>query len=107
MPIVGRVGVGTAGPLDPAKITLEFLHRGLKINGLPRSASMHPAQPPDRGEFIGREIPVVGLGNQRILHSQIVVQRARSGRALETPAPRPVAFVDLANVAGIGALYSF
>ena len=104
MPVVGRVGVGPASPGDPAVIAQELFDLRLQINRLPRRASMHAAHPTDRGEFVGWEIPVVGLRDQRVFYSQIVIPFARSRRALKTPAPRPVAFVHLADVAGIGTL---
>src|SRR5258708_4737031 len=101
MPIVGRVGVGPASPGDPTISRIpELLNLGLQINRLPRRAPMHPAQPTDVGKLVGWEIPVVRLPDQRVLYGQIVVPWARSRRALDTPAPRPVPPVYLPNVVG-------
>src|SRR2546428_1358701 len=106
MPIVGRVSVGPASPGDPVIIafTIELLDLGLQINRLPRRAPMHPAQPPDVGKLVSWEIPIVRLRDQRVFYGQIVVPFARPRRALGIAAPRPVAFVDLANVTGIRTL---
>src|SRR5436309_14145609 len=101
MPVVGRVRVGPTSPSDPTIVAIEFFNLRLQLDGLPGRAPMHPAQPTDVGEFVGRELPVVRFGDQRILYGQIVVLWVRR-QVFWIPVPGPVTrFVALPEVAEV------
>ena len=56
------------------------------MDGLPRSAAMHPAQPPDVREPVRGKLPIIGPHHPRVLKGHVRLGRAGTA-AQRVPAP--------------------
>ena len=69
----------------------------LEVNRLPGGPAMDAAQPANVREFVGREVPGIGLEHQRVFDSQVGCGRAGAA-AGRIPAPRLVAEIDMPEI---------